>query len=429
MTDYDRIRVLWPDHLGLARGKYVPSRLVEEGAKFCTAAWALGYNREMTPGTPGSNFFEGLGDMESTFELADVRDCWEENTGVVVVDLYENGELVAVSPRTSLTKAVSDWADLGHQVNIGLELEAYLLEPDGEGGWRPLDTNGAFVYGTGIGVDPYGAIEEIWRVAESVGIRVESFNSEYDSPQFELTLQYCEAMKAADEALLFKVLAREIAQKHGLLLTFMGKPFSDRGGSGLHVNFSVADPESGENRLLDEDSDDGLSKVAHQSIAGLLAHHEALAGILAPNVNAYKRLQPGQLNGYFANWGYDHRCAVVRVSNERGPATRLEHRMADGAAGLHSSIAAIMQAARLGVINELPTPEVETGDALETANTEVCVPANLGLGLEALNADTEFVEALGSEMVAQHTTIRTAEWNRFCLATTDWEIEEYLPFL
>ncbi len=103
--------------------------------------------------------------------------------------------------------------------------------------------------------------------------------------------------------------------------------------------------------------------------------------------------------------------------------------MADGAAGIHASIAAVMQAARLGVVNDLPLPEVETGDGLEEANTEVCVPANLSLALEALNADTELVEALGPMLVAQHTATRTTEWNRFCRATTDWELNEYLAFL
>jgi glutamine synthetase len=429
VTDYHRIRVLWPDHLGLARGKYVPARLAENGAKFCTGVWSLGYDREMTPGTPGSNFFQGLSDMDAEFELADVRQSWEPDTGIVVADLFEHGEPVAVSPRTALTKAVSDWAELGYRVNIGLELEAYLLEPDGDGGWQPINTDGAYVYGTGAEVDPYGVIEEIWKIAEGIGLRIESFNSEYDNPQFELTLCYDEAMKAADDAFLFKLLAKEVATRYGLLLTFMGKPFSEKGGSGLHINLSLANPETGENLLLDGDAGDGLSKIAHQAIAGMVAHHEGLAGILAPNVNAYKRLQPGQLNGYFANWGYDHRCVVVRVSAERGTATRLEHRMADGAAGIHASIAAVMQAARLGVVNELPLPEAETGDGLEEANTEVCVPANLSLALEALNADAELVEALGPMLVDQHTVTRTTEWNRFCRATTDWELNEYLAFL
>ncbi|MFV1991743.1 MAG: glutamine synthetase family protein, partial [Acidimicrobiales bacterium] len=354
---------------------------------------------------------------------------WEPDTGVVVADLYEHGEPVAVSPRVALAKAVNDWAELGYRVNIGLELEAYLLERDSDGSWQPLSTDGAYVYGTGAEVDPYGVIEEIWQVAERLGIHIESFNSEYDNPQFELTLRYDEAMRAADDAFLFKLLAKEVATKRGLLLTFMGKPFSDKGGSGLHINLSLADPESGENKLLDETSEDGLSKLAYQAIAGMLAHHEALAGILAPNVNAYKRLRPGQLTGYFANWGYDHRCAAVRVSAERGTATRLEHRMADGAAGIHASIAAVMQAALLGVTHDLPLPEAETGDGFEEANTEVCVPANLSLALAALNSDVELVEALGPMLVAQHTATRTTEWDRFCKATTDWEVNEYLAFL
>ena len=133
----DRVRILWPDHLGLARGKYVPSALAARGAHHCTGTWALGYDRGMTPETPGSRWAEGLPDMHATYSLDDARPGWEPGTSVVVADLEADGGLVGVAPRTALRKAVADWRGAGYEPMVGIEFEAFLFEPDGAGGWRP----------------------------------------------------------------------------------------------------------------------------------------------------------------------------------------------------------------------------------------------------------------------------------------------------
>jgi glutamine synthetase len=427
-TSFERIRVLWPDHLGLARGKYVPASLAEHGVRHCTGTWALGYDRGMTPETPGSHWHDGLPDFDARFNLTDIRPSWEENTKVVVASLEHEGSAFAVSPRCALDKAIADWRALGYEPFVGIELEAFVLVPDGNNGWRPMDTPGAFVYGTGSAVDPVGLIDAIWTACADAEIPLESVNSEYDTPQFEFTLRYRDALRAADDAFLFKVLAREVASRMGLLLTFMGKPFSDRGGSGLHVNFSFTDAD-GANVINDTSSKDGISSFAKNAIGGLMEHHQALAGLCAPTVNAYKRLRPASLSGYWANWGYDHRGATIRVPGERGSAARLEHRLSDGAAVIHTAVAAVLQAARLGVTTKTDPGKPEGGNGLDTIDATVGVPASLAEALDALEADTDLVDAVGAELVAQHVMVKRSEWDRYLAATTDWELREYLPFL
>ena len=427
-SSFDRVRVLWPDHLGLARGKYVPASLADRGARHCTGTWALGYDRVMIPETPGSHWHEGLPDFDATFDMSDLRPSWEANTRVVVADLVRHGAPFSVSPRGALRKAVADWRALGYEPYVGIELEAYVFVPDGEGGWKPMETPGAFVYGTGSAVDPFGLIDAIWSACADAEIPLEAVNSEYDTPQFEFTIRYSDALKAADDAFLFKVLAREVAHHLGLMVTFMGKPLSDRGGSGLHVNFSIRNADD-ENVINDASSDDGLSAFAKNAIGGLLEHHRALAGLCAPTVNAYKRLHPASLSGYWANWGYDHRGATIRVPGERGSGARLEHRLSDGAAVVHTAVAAVLQAALLGVRTKADPGKPEGGNGLDTIDATVGVPASLAEALDVLEADGELVEAIGSDLVAQHVMVKRAEWDRYTAATTDWELREYLPFL
>ena len=426
MAQYDRIRVLWPDHLGLARGKYLPIRYAERGAFHCMALFSLGYDREMTP-APGTRMLEGLPDLHATFDMDDVRAGWEPNTGVAVADISFQGEPVSLSARHALRRAVAAWEELGYTPKVGIELEAYILQRSDDGEWVPWETPGGYVYGTGTAVDPIGLLDEIMREAEDANLPIESINSEYDIPQFELTLHFDDALKAVDDAFLFKVMAREVAHRHGLLLSFLGRPLGDRGGSGLHVNTSLAD-STGANVLNDETAEDGLSKLARQCIAGMLAHHEGMTALLAPTVNAYKRLGPGTLTGYWANWGYDHRGVTVRVSPERGESLRLEHRTADGAANIYTATATVLHAARLGVVNDLELQPAETQDCLESSDAERTCPPSLRDALEALQADEEIVEAVGRELVDHFVVIKTAEWERFAKAVTDWELEEYLPF-
>jgi glutamine synthetase len=427
VSDYSRIRALFPDHLGLARGKYLPAGLAHKGTRHCLSLFALNFDRTMVP-APGAKMLEGLPDCDLTFAMDEVRPSWDAGTGVVVGDLSFRGEPLAFAPRQVLRKAVADWQALGYRAKVGIELEAFVLQPDGTGGWTEWDTPTAYVYGTGPAVDPAGLLDDLMRTAEACGLPVESINSEYDTPQFELTLVYDDALKAVDDVFLFKLMARELAHRKGLLLTFIGKPFADRGGSGFHVNLSLVDT-AGQNAFADPSTADGLSTLARHAIAGMLAHFEASAGICAPTVNAYKRLKPAQLAGYWANWGHDHRGASVRVPHERGTATRLEHRMPDGAANPYLATATVLQAARLGVVQELTPQAPEDQDCLTSQSTTRHVPDNLSLALDALEADTALVQALGPELVAQFVAVKRGEWRKFTAAVTDWELKTYLPFL
>ena len=359
--------------------------------------------------------------------MDDVRPGWEPGTGVVVASITKDDSPVELAPRSILERVVEEWKEIGLSPMVGFELEAFLFEPDGKRGWRPIHTPGSYVYGTGTAVDPSGTIDEVMTKAREMGVELESVNSEYENGQFELTLRYRDALASADDAFLFKVMAKEVAAKRGFLLTFMGKPVTDRGGSGIHVNFSLLDSE-GNNALYDPSAADGLSELALQCIAGLVNDHVSMTALVAPTVNAYKRLQPGSLNGYYGNWGLDHRGVAVRVPPTGGPGTRLEHRLADGATSVHLAAAATLVAALRGVRLGLECPPAETQDCITGVDTDISVPDSLGAALDALESDKGFVESFSPSYVEGFLAVKRAEWERFMLHTTDWELSEYLEY-
>ena len=321
MSEYRRVRAMFPDHLGMARGKYLPSHLAENGTGFCITALALTHDKDLYPTAVG-RLLEGLPDCDLRYPMSDIRPSWDAHTDMVVGDLTFHGEPVMAAPRTVLKKAISDWKALGYDVTLGLETESWVLEQNQDGKWVEWNTPGAHVYGTGPCSDPTGLFDEIMETAHRVGLPVEAVNTEYDSPSWEVTLQHADALTAVDNIFYLKLMMREIAYKKGLRLTFMGKPFGDRGGAGFHVNMSLQ--KDGQNAFVDESKPDGISDLARQCIAGMVEKHEAMALYCAPTVNSYKRLQPAQLAGYWANWGYDHRGVTIRVPHARGKGTRIE---------------------------------------------------------------------------------------------------------
>jgi glutamine synthetase len=431
-TNGTRLRLLWSDIHGIERGKYLFGNWRERGrTNFCLATFPLTFDREILP-IEGLAFDVGLPDLEATVEPDSVRNGWEPDTTVAIGRLSRADGPVAVDPRHLLEQAVASWIARGLTPQIAFEFEFYLMRPDGDGGWRPLATPGSRVYGTGTAVDPDGVVAEIADAAAASDMDVEAWCTEFDDSQFEVNIRYRDAVTAADDAFLFRGLAHEVATSRGHRATFIGRPFADRGGSGLHVNISLWDG-SGTNVLYDANDPEGLSDLARSCMAGMLAHHEGTAAILAPTVNAYKRLLPDMMNGYWANWGHDDRTVAIRIGPDRGQSTRLENRVPDGACNPYLAAAALLHACRFGVEDEMTMPPAHPVAAQPAGDH---VPATLEAAVEAMGRDRRLCEALGAPFVDAFSQLKLAEWKRYTEAVEDpatvdptpWELDYYTPF-
>jgi glutamine synthetase len=403
-----RVRVLFADQLNVARGKYVPLGEAQKGhTRMCVGTFAVTYSRQLVA-APGGHLLDGLPDMEAVFDPGQFRTGWDERSRIALADLNFQGKPFALCGRSALRRAVQSWRALGYEPMVGLELEAYVFARGADGRWVPYDTPGACVYGTGPFSDPAGLIDEIWDMAERCALPVESINAEFDAPQFELTLQFRDALTAADDIFLFRQMAREVLYRRGFLLSFLPRPITGLAGSGMHVNFSLRDAQ-GTNVFAPRGPKGELPELMQRCIAGCLQHHEAMAGLLAPTVNSYQRLRPASLSGYWANWGIDHRCVTVRVSAEQGAGARIEHRMGDCAASPYVAIATVLQAARLGLEHGYALPAPETQDALDNVSTDRHTPTDLGGALDALELDRRLTETVGQPLVDNYLAIKRAE--------------------
>ncbi len=169
-------------------------------------------------------------------------------------------------------------------------------------------------------------IDDLCRCAAAAGIEVEAAIAEGAQRQFEFNLMHQpDALKAAEDTLFLKQIIRNVARRHGTLVTFMAKPYPDKAGSGLHIHFSILD-ESGRN-VFDDGTEKG-SRSCGPAVAGLMDSMADATLIFAPHLNSYRRLSPGGLAPTTVGWGYENRTAAIRIPGGPHVARRIEHRVA-----------------------------------------------------------------------------------------------------
>ncbi len=254
--------------------------------------------------------------------------------------------------------------------------------------------------------------------------------------QFEVNYTYTDALKSADNYLLLKMGASEIANQMGMICSFMPKPFSNRPGNGMHMHMSIGDATNS-NIFMDKTDKNGLglSKLAYHFLAGILEHAPALAAVCAPTVNSYKRLVVGRsLSG--ATWapayiayGDNNRSTLVRI-----PYGRLELRLPDGSCNPYLATAAVIAAGMDGVKRELDPGQPRSENLYDYSLEEIAqqgigiLPQNLGEAITALEKDQVICAALGDKLAKEFIALKRMEWVDYSRHVSDWEVNRYVEF-
>jgi glutamine synthetase len=425
-----RVRVHYSDFHGTPRAKLIPLELLEEAAEdgglnFCVAVFTIDHTGVMPDGT-GMRDELNFRDMQVRPDLATLRLLpWEDGTAICLGDCYMDGEPLESDPRGMLRRALAAAEAKGLRLSVGHELEFFLFRR-GAGGLEPYQPVPGLVYRMDPAVDPNGVLRAMEDNVRGLGLPFVCSNQEYDPSQWEINLRFGEALAAADEAFLLKLAIKETATMHGLVATFIGRPVAGGGTSGYHLHFSAW--EGDRNVFDDPAARDGISQDARHFLGGILDHVRGMSAVLAPTVNAYKRFIAQELGPYFVDWGTDNRSVCVRLPAERGKATRLESRVADGSAGAYLASAVHVFAGLDGLERKLD-PGPPTVAIYEPPVDRPTVPFSLPEALDAFEADSYLRSCVGEQFVQAFTAQKRDEARRFALAVTDWELREYVDAL
>jgi glutamine synthetase len=425
----DVIRVSFSDMIGVDRGRDVLLEELESvmghGIAFCRAAYHTTPMGDVVPVQGGLE--SGLPDICARPDLDTLTDLpWEPGALWCLADITVlGGKPAEEAPRQVARRVSALLAEVGLHGVVGPELEFYLLEEDDAAptGWKRYADAPGNVYVVGRKGDPRGVLLTMLRYMRDASLKVTAANHEFCGGQFEINLYHSDLIDAADRAFRMKSAVQEIARHEGMLATFMAKPFNDEGGSGFHLHVSLVD-DDGINVFGDPDGEHGLSEIGRYAVAGVLAHAPALAAILNPTINSYKRFGPDTLAPWLIDWGLDNRSAMVRIPPERGSSARMEVRLGDATANPYLMIAAIGAAIYLGVRDKQEPPAALEGYGYDPASAPM-LPQSLPEALDALEADTELREALGDFFVESFLAYKRNETERFSHHVTDWEFREY----
>lgn len=350
-----------------------------------------------------------------------------------------SGKPHPIDTRNILKAQVERLAQRGWTLQTGIEPEFSLLQRTADGSVAPLDDTDclqkpAYDYRGLSRARKF--LERVTESLQALGIDVYQIDHEDANGQYEINFKYADALKSADQIILFKMAAAEIAHELGGICSFMPKPKSSMTGNGMHIHASISDAAG--NNLFHDKSDPsgmGLSKLAYHFTAGILTHAKALTALLAPSVNSYKRLVVGRTASgttwapVFVAYGDNNRTAMVRI-----PYGRIEIRVGDSGMNPYLAQAAIIAAGLDGIDRKLDPGAPQNINFYALSQREVAdrkieiLPQSLSEAVEALAGSELFRSELGNAFIDEFIGLKREEWLDYHRHVSDWETKKYLSF-
>jgi glutamine synthetase len=435
--DIAHVQVLLTDPCGVARGKSLRRHELER-------VYAHG---RYLPGSILSLDITGA-DVEETGLVWDdgdadrscfpvpgtlVRAPWHgEPTAQALLTMHElDGRPSAADPRHVLERVIDRFAQSGLTPVAAVELEFYLLDraagPDGRPqpavspvtGRRAKDLQAYWLEDVD---DMAPVLGDILRACQVQGLPAETLIAEYSPGQFEIVLRHrADALRAADEAVMYKRLVRGVAAKHGMDATFMAKPFAASAGSGMHLHLSLQDG-AGANAFASDDPA-GAPLLRH-AIAGMAATMAECMAVFAPNANSYRRFRRNSYAPMAPSWGVNNRSVSLRVPAGPAPSRHVEHRLAGADANPYLALAAALAGMHHGIAKRLdPGPPI-SGNAYEQVSASL--PLSWHAALDAFAASALLKDYFGERFAEIFLAIKRAEADRFFAQVSDVDFAWYM---
>ena len=419
------ITAMFADSNGMMRGKILPvsslDKLVKDGVLFAESIFGTDSTGESVSET-GLIWETGDSDFPchvvegSFFELAgsDGREA-----ACLVSMLDETGAPHRLDPRNILGRAVKRLEKQGIYAQVAPELEFYLiarrLDASGMGQGaiapqddRPQATNQIY------GIDAYDefapVLEAIYHASMMANIQADTTITEYGRGQYEINIQHhADVVRAADEAALFRYLARRVARHQGFDVTFMGKPFANDTGNGFHLHASLWNSK-GENLMAEGKGETMISNpTLLYAVGGMTRHLGDSMAVFSPNANAWRRTAPGNYAPVDKSWGINNRTVNFRVPESGAKARRLEHRASSADINPYLTTTLILAAMAEGIKGKIPPPPITEGNAYAAPQREG-LPRTWGEANEMFRASSFITDWLGADYA--NTYYETKEYER-----------------
>ncbi|WP_235718024.1 glutamine synthetase family protein [Mycolicibacterium goodii] len=435
--DIDTVIVAGIDMYGRLFGKRMPvrsfQRILGEGLHVCTCVYAWDVDQDMdTLKVEFAGAHTGWQDFRLVPDLTTLRRAaWLEGTAICLADSVDEntGEPLPVAPRTILRRQVQALGDKGLTAYTATELEFHLYRgtPDElrANGYRDLEPTtlirSDYAIGAGNAMEPF--FREVRKALEASGIPVEVAQAEYGLGQWEINLEYSDAVETADRHVLFKSAVADLARAHGMTATFMPRPLSDGMGSSCHIHASLRGAD-GSTPFYDAEADRTASTPLRNAVGGVLDRVGDLMLFYAPTVNSMRRIISNDFAGNGLTWGFDNRTTTCRLITGGPDANRLEMRLPGADVNPYLASAAVLGSMRDGMARQIDPGPPCTGDGYAEQHGEL--PITLGDAAEKLEQSLFAATTFDKEVVSHYATVARHEWLQFLRSVSDWDRDRYL---
>lgn len=372
----------------------------------------------------------GYPDADAVIDPSTFRTVpWDDDIPFLLADFPGTD----VCPRQLYRRVLSRAESLGYQVFSSLEFEffnfdetAQSLSDKGFAQLRPL-TPGMFGYSlqrAGVRREYFNAIMDEML---AFGVPIEGLHTETGPGVYEVAIAVCMGIEAGDRGALFKAGIKEIANRFGVVPSFMAKWNAQLPGCSGHIHQSLW--QDGKGCFHDDQHQHKMSKTFEHYLAGQLMCLPDILPMFAPNVNSYKRLTDGMWAPTRVAWSVDNRTAALRVIPGNEKSTRLETRVSGSDVNPYLALAAAVASGLYGIDKQLPlTQEAVVGNAYTRTDFER-LPVDLGQATEKM-AQSELARTLfGDGFVDHYTGTRRWEWQQYSKAVTSWELQRYFEVI
>ncbi|MBD3662778.1 glutamine synthetase [Sulfitobacter sp. TSTF-M16] len=428
------IRVAACDLNGQPRGKRIPVRYADkiatDGTRFPFSVLNLdiwGADIEDSPLVFETGDADGV--LRPT-ERGFMPIPWLDNPSALlpIWMFHDDGRPFAGDPRHALNSVLERYRARGLTPVCAVELEFFLIDDSGrELQVPPSPRSGKRrVMAETLSIralDQFDAFfTDLYDACEAMDIPADTATSEAGMGQFEINLMHGEdALKAADDAWLFKLLVKGLARRHGFAASFMAKPYEDYPGSGLHTHFSILDAQG--RNVFDNGGPEGTEAMQH-AVAGLMQAMQASALIFAPHANSYDRLVPGNHAPTGVAWAYENRTASIRIPSGNPKARRIEHRVAGGDVNPYLMLAAVLGAAMNGLEDGNTPPAPVTGNAYDAKVPQI--PSNWADAIDLFEQDACIKRIFSADLIRNLMLTKRQEHASMAELSREEQVEIYL---
>jgi glutamine synthetase len=396
----------------------------------CNYLLANDIDMEPVPGYKAASWNKGYGDFVMKPDMSTLRYVpWLEKTALVLSDVqdHHHHQDLPHSPRGILRKQVARLKGRGYLAYFASELEFYLFNETYDSAlgkhWSNLGTASPYIgdYVIQITSKEEDYMRALRNGLSGAGIPVENSKGEWGPGQEEINVRYAEALDMADNHIIIKNGAKEIAASQGKAITFMAKYNYGLAGSSSHIHNSLWSADGKTPLFLDKKEQFGMTPLMRSWVAGQMKYANEYTYFLAPFINSYKRFQVGTFAPTKIIWSDDNRTAGFRLCGAGTKGIRIECRIGGADLNPYLAFAALIASGLAGIDEKLELQKPFEGDAYAGAKlTEI--PKTLREAMEHLEKSKMLRAALGDDVVEHY--LHTARWEQFEYdrRVTDWEL-------